>query len=125
MAKLENDSVLSLDVRELDLEELEYVEKLDIEGIFGGLGSISDGSSLELGEALRFFELVRDLVDGATEAASFCFFSRREDLLVTTGVDATVSLLEIVSFGWTFSSKREVVVGAANVLEGSVVLRTP
>lgn len=64
-AKLENDSVLLLlDVRRFEVvDELEYVEKLDMDGILGGLGSNSDvGPSLELGEALRFFELALDRV---------------------------------------------------------------
>jgi len=63
-AKLENDSVLLLDAAcRLDVDELEYVEKLDMEGILGGLGFNSDvGPSLEAGEALRFLELALDRV---------------------------------------------------------------
>jgi hypothetical protein len=96
----------------------------DMEGILGGLGSISsDEPSLVPGEALRFFELARDVVecDAMTEALSICFFSKRDDLLVAAGVEATML---IVSLGWTFSSNKEEFDPDVNVLEGSVLLRT-
>jgi hypothetical protein len=115
-------------VRRLDVDELEYVENVDMEGILGGLGSNSEvGPSLEPGEALRFLELAFDLVKVWQETPSFSFFSRRrEDLLVAAGVEEVNGslLLIFASLGSTFSSNKDVDV-EADVLDGSVLLRAP
>ena len=121
-------------MRRLDVDELEYVEKLDMEGILGGLGSNSGvGPSLEPGEAQRFLGLALDRVKVWRETLllSFCFFSRRrEDLLVAAGVEVVntslmLLLMMFVSLGRTFSSNKDDVEVDANVLDGRVLLRTP